>query len=493
MSEHLFRTNRLHSLYQALARHASSPQAAFITLLEEGLTAFNMTLGIISQIVDNRYTLHAVSPSLEGMSPGMTFDIQGTYCQLVVEKGHIISVLNAGKHADFKTHPIYRQMRLESYISAPLWVRGKIWGTINFSSKEIRTEDFTDEDRDFIGLMAKEIGSLLEVRILTEEKENIISDLRRNNDILEKIFDNSGIGMALVAPTGQWERVNSSLVRMLGYSEPYLLSIDFQKITHPEDLTTDLQFLQALSAGDIPGYQLEKRYQTASGKYIWILLSVSLVREDNGDVKYYIAQIQDMDERKAMEHALRTQREELRQANRALQKMASEDSLTEIANRRMFMAWFESQISAHRRHPRPLSLAIADIDFFKSYNDRYGHPEGDTALRTIAQALTGRLRQKDKIARFGGEEFIFLFPDTDEAQCHQVCESLRQHIEQITSLRRPVTISIGGVTVLPQVERMLDFDMLFKIADAELYEAKHTGRNQVRVKITQNDDRPDNE
>ncbi|MBD3717538.1 PAS domain S-box protein [Enterobacter hormaechei] len=241
--------------------------------------------------MDNRYTLHTVSPSLEGMSPRMTFDIQDTYCQLVVKKGHIISILNAGRHPELKTHPVYRQMRLISYISAPLWGRGKIWGTINFSSKEIRTEDFTDEVRDFIGLMAKEIGSLVEVRILTEEKENIISDLRRNNDILEKIFDNSGIGMALVAPTGQWKRVNSSLVRMLGYSEPYLLSIDFQKITHPDDLTTDLQFLQALSAGDIPGYQLEKRYLTASGKYIWIMLSVSLVREDNGDVKYYIAQI----------------------------------------------------------------------------------------------------------------------------------------------------------------------------------------------------------
>ncbi|HAV1831512.1 TPA: PAS domain S-box protein [Enterobacter hormaechei subsp. steigerwaltii] len=63
-------------------------------------------------------------------------------------------------------------------------------------------------------------------------------------------------------------------------------------MTYPEDLTTDLLFLHVLSAGDIPGYQLEKRYLTASGKYIWILLSVSLVREDNGEVKYYIAQIQ---------------------------------------------------------------------------------------------------------------------------------------------------------------------------------------------------------
>ena len=172
--------------------------------------------------------------------------------------------------------------------------------------------------------------------------------------------------------------------------------------------------------------------------------------------------------------------------------MASEDSLTEIANRRMFMAWFEREVSAHRRRPRPLSLAIADIDVFKSYNDRYGHPEGDIALRTIARALTGRLRQEDKIARFGGEEFIFLFPDTDEAQCYQVCESLRQHTEQITSLRRPVTISIGGVTVFPQTERALDFAMLFKIADAALYEAKHTGRNQVRMGIIQQDDPPDN-
>lgn len=81
--------------------------------------------------------------------------------------------------------------------------------------------------------------------------------------------------MALVAPSGQWVKVNSALTRMLEYTEDYLLSINFQHITHPDDLTTDLQQLEALSQGNIPFYQLEKRYLTASGHYIWILLSVS--------------------------------------------------------------------------------------------------------------------------------------------------------------------------------------------------------------------------
>lgn len=95
---------------------------------------------------------------------------------------------------------------------------------------------------------------------------------------------------------------------MLGYTEKYLLSINFQNITHPDDLSTDLKQFEALSRGDIPFYQLEKRYWAASGQYIWILLSVSLVREDNGNVKYYIAQIQSIDERKRMEVELKTQK-----------------------------------------------------------------------------------------------------------------------------------------------------------------------------------------
>ncbi|NDO82679.1 sensor domain-containing diguanylate cyclase [Citrobacter sp. NCU1] len=481
MQESRVNISRIHFLYEALVKRHASLEDTYHAILDEGLKAFNLSLGIISQIEGDRYSLLAVSPKGKDISAGMTFDIKNTYCQQVVNERRIISVEHAGEHPDFNTHPVYISMKLETYISAPIWVRGKIWGTLNFSSTQISTVSFSKDDHEFIGLMADGIGSLIEMSLLISENETIISALRKNNEILESIFKNSTIGMALVAPSGLWMKVNSALTRMLGYTENHLLSINFQKITHPDDLTTDLQLLDSLSRGDIPFYQLEKRYLTAAGNYIWILLSVSLVRENNGNVKYYIAQIQSIDERKKMEMELKKQKEELYNVNIILERMATEDSLTEIANRRKFMLWFESEMTRIARHPAPVSLAIADIDFFKSYNDNYGHQEGDVALKSIAKELNHTLRSLDKIARFGGEEFIMLFPETDKIGCFLVCERLRKSVEHLTTLKRTVTISIGAVTCHPKEGVLVRFDDLLKVADSNLYEAKSSGRNQVKV------------
>ncbi|VXD07143.1 Diguanylate cyclase [Enterobacterales bacterium 8AC] len=481
MQESKININRIHFLYEALVKRHTSLEETYHAILNEGLKAFNLSLGIISQIEGDCYSLLAVSPTGKEISAGMIFELKNTYCQRVVSERRIISIEHAGEHPDFNTHPVYIGMQLESYISAPIWVREKIWGTLNFSSTQIRTVSFSEDDYEFISLMADGIGSLIEMNLLISENETVISALRKNNDILEGIFKNSTIGMALVSPSGLWMKVNSSLTHMLGYTENYLLSINFQNITHPDDLTTDLQLLEALSQGDIPFYQLEKRYLTASGHYIWILLSVSLVREDNGDVKYYIAQIQSIDERKTMEMELRNQKEALHKVNIILERIATEDSLTEIANRRKFMLWFDSEMTKMARHPVPVSLAIADIDFFKSYNDDYGHQEGDFALKNIARELSHTLRSQDKIARFGGEEFIMLFPETDEKGCLLACERLRKSVENLTSLRRTVTISIGAVTCHPKEGELVHFDDLLKVADPKLYEAKRSGRNQVKV------------
>ncbi|MFS6817615.1 diguanylate cyclase [Citrobacter meridianamericanus] len=481
MKESKININRIHFLYEALARRHASPEDTYHAILDQGLKAFNLSLGIISQIEGERYSLLAVSPAGGDISTGMVFELKNTYCLRVVNERRIISVQHAGEHPDFNTHPVYTGMRLESYISAPIWVKDELWGTLNFSSTQIRTICFSEDDYEFISLMAEGVGSLIEMNLLISENEMIISALRKNNDILEGVFKNSTIGMALVAPSGQWMKVNSSLTHMLGYTEKYLLSINFQNITHPDDLSTDLKQLEALSRGDIPFYQLEKRYRAASGQYIWILLSVSLVREDNGNVKYYIAQIQSIDERKRMEVELKTQKEELHKLNIILEHMVTEDSLTEIANRRKFMLWFESEMSRMANHPVPFSLAIADIDFFKLYNDSYGHQEGDFALKNIARELSDTLRSQDKVARFGGEEFIMLFPETDEKGCFLVCERLRKSVENLTLFRRKVTISIGAVTCHPKEGGRIHFDDLLKVADSKLYEAKRCGRNQVKI------------
>jgi PAS domain S-box-containing protein len=111
-------------------------------------------------------------------------------------------------------------------------------------------------------------------------------------------FEFASIGMALVAPDGRWLRVNPSLCRIVGYSSEELLATTFQAITYPEDLDTDVEFVQRMLEGAIPHYQLEKRYIHRDGHLVWILLSVSLVRDRDGKPLYFVSQIQDISARK---------------------------------------------------------------------------------------------------------------------------------------------------------------------------------------------------
>lgn len=131
------------------------------------------------------------------------------------------------------------------------------------------------------------------------------AELRETAERLRLTFDNAPIGQALVELDGRWRKVNAALCRLTGYDEDQLLRLTFQDITHPDDLDLDLELLQQLVAGVIPSYQLEKRYFTASGAVVWVLLAVSLVRDVTGEPQYFISQIQDITETKRQHEALR--------------------------------------------------------------------------------------------------------------------------------------------------------------------------------------------
>ncbi|KAF3890394.1 MULTISPECIES: PAS domain S-box protein [Nostocales] len=145
-----------------------------------------------------------------------------------------------------------------------------------------------------------------------EQLQRELSERKRTKGLLQEseerfrsAFENAGIGMAIVATNGRWLRVNRSLCEIVGYSESELLTTTFQAITHPEDLDTDLDYMHQMLGDEIRYYEMEKRYFHKQGHVVWILLSGSLVRDPDGQPLYFIAQIQDITQRKQAEEALR--------------------------------------------------------------------------------------------------------------------------------------------------------------------------------------------
>ena len=160
-----------------------------------------------------------------------------------------------------------------------------------------------------------------EGRDITELKQ-IEEQLRQSEERFRRAFEDAATGEALVAPNGRFVRVNRALRELLGYSEAELLAKTFQDITHPDDLNTDLGYVQQMLAGEIRTYQMEKRYFHKQGQIIWILLSVSLVRNAQKPL-YFVSQIQDITERKHAQAQLHTLITELERSNQELEEFAS--------------------------------------------------------------------------------------------------------------------------------------------------------------------------
>lgn len=186
-------------------------------------------------------------------------------------------------------------------------------------------------------------------------------------------------------------------------------------------------------------------------------------------------------ERNAAFHALRESERKLAEANVQLQQLAEIDGLTALANRRRFDAVLTDEWQRAQRTEHPLSLAMCDIDFFKLYNDGYGHMAGDECLKRVATEIGASARRPgDLAARFGGEEFVLVLPNTDAASALAIAEACRQRIEALAMPNqndRNVTLSIGITSIVPAADTTPAG--LIESADRALYEAKRGGRNRV--------------
>ena len=180
------------------------------------------------------------------------------------------------------------------------------------------------------------------------------------------------------------------------------------------------------------------------------------------------------------------QQNALRNTNRELKRLSNTDPLTTMANRRAMMDYLESEFDIQNLMHLPLSFLMIDIDYFKLYNDNYGHQQGDETLKRVASTMQSLTRKNsDMVARYGGEEFTVILPNADSRNAQRVANDIQKAIEALkiphshSEVSDFVTVSIGVVSC--ESFEGLSIEKALSLADKALYQAKETGRNKVCV------------
>jgi diguanylate cyclase (GGDEF)-like protein/PAS domain S-box-containing protein len=328
----------------------------------------------------------------------------------------------------------------------------------------------------------------------------LVQELRRRNDELrlrERAIEALDEGVVLVdatRPDLPVHYVNPKFEQITGYALDEMRGRNCRVLYGSDRDQPDLPALRLALARGEPARALLRNYRR-DGRMFWNELTVAPVHDDAGRLCAYIGIQRDVSAARQADEALREARAELlrvnaeleqrigrrtvelEQANLRLTELAHTDALTGCWNRRYFIDALGRALAASQRSNRPLSVLLMDIDHFKAINDRAGHAAGDETLRALVRQVTAALRPSDVFARFGGEEFVVLLPDTPLAEARGVAERLRADLERhgAADLASACTISVGVAECLPDEAA----DALLQRADAHMYQAKLAGRNQV--------------
>ena len=306
-------SDRLQQLHRLATTNYETQQNLFDDYLATGCQMFGLATGAFGRVKDSIYQIVAVNSPLDldlDLKVGDETLCTDTYCAEVDDTQTTISFAEVGSIESMANHPVYCNLNLESFIGTPIMVNGELYGTLNFFNTASRDAEFSAEETFLIQLMARDLGNA----IASAQAQAAIEE---NEQRFRNTFEQAAVGVAHVAPGGEFIQVNQRLCDIVGYENDVLLKKTFQEITYPEDLDLDLQYFDRLMVGEISSYSLEKRYVRRDGVIIWVNITVSLVNNSLGQPDYLIAVIEDIGDRKQAELALEQNRHKLELANQA--------------------------------------------------------------------------------------------------------------------------------------------------------------------------------
>jgi diguanylate cyclase (GGDEF)-like protein/PAS domain S-box-containing protein len=297
----------------------------------------------------------------------------------------------------------------------------------------------------------------------------------------KKAVDLSNI-VSKTNPKGIITYVNEKFCEISGYTKDELIGKPHNIIRHPDMSREAFKELWDTIKTKKSWHGVVKNMKKDGGQYI-VDTTVIPILDVDGDVTEYIAirhDITELEETKEqlrnINKAMKNKVDELYSMTHSLEEKANRDNLTGIHNRDSFENMFSEEIKYAKSNRLPLSLMLFDIDFFKEINDTFGHQAGDNILIEIASLIAQNIKASDIFARWGGEEFVILLPNTPLEGAYTFAKKLRETIaEHIFSYKDTITASFG----VAQLDSHDDKSTLFHKADKALYAAKANGRNRV--------------
>ena len=310
--------------------------------------------------------------------------------------------------------------------------------------------------------------------------------IKQNEKRMRAVLNNVLEGIITIDRSGIVESVNPATEEIFGYTPDELIGQNVKMLMPEPDRSAHDQYLQNYQKtrqAKIIGTGREVEGRRKDGSVFPMELSVTEI--DVAGRVLYVGVVRDITERKQSEAALVNARTELQRANEKLHEQATTDALTGIANRRHFDKILDQELNrASRLVDAPLSLILCDIDYFKLYNDTYGHLAGDKCLQQMSAIFKTTVKRNfDLVARYGGEEFAVILPATDRQGALIVAERMRQNIwdqrlpHEASRIADRVSVSIGVATL--QDANIKTAEGFIAIADEALYQAKERGKNRV--------------